>query len=724
MTLETPDRQNAEVLLTYVTEAPAWKPSYRVVVGGDGKVMLEGWAIVDNVSGEDWKGVLVGVGASSALAFRYDLWSVRRIDRDLLQGEEKFAIAPPTGVSPYAETGPAEELVSLAGDEVRDDAVASFSGSTSLENQYVVDGQSATGDTGVIQGVVTDSRTGEKLAGATVVAASPALTQTQTAITDDNGNYRIANLPPGNYVLTFYYADMTLERSGIKVDKNKIASVAQRIDQSKSGGETIKITARAPTIDVASTTTGVTIDKEYLLNSPTGHTFTNVVGTAAGAQSDGYSAPPPPPPVQQGDQKLAGIASKVVQSKRDVLIEAHGATAADASKRAEAVRNKLVDDGVPAARIHVKPEVGGDGIRVLAIAPGAPAGASAPPTARAQMPDTPVGESHFMAERPMNVRAGTSAMVAMVHSETTGGVVYLYDPISERGDGRYAFKAVRLDNPTNDTLEPGPVTVYGDGRFIGEGITEPVPPRAAVVVPFALDRQVVIEHVDNEKDRIAKLVTAQRGILTAEVQHRRSTRFTITSRLHEPTKVYLRHRLESGYALVEAPSTSTKVGDSQLFEVDLAPGETKYVTIAEATPMERRLDLGTDEAIGMLGVYVEDPEATPALKAQLEALLDTHKKGADLVEKIATLREELAEYKAREGELHAQLVTLKLVKTGGDLMTALRQKLVETSNAVQKTTVAIVDAQEQVMLTKVKFENQLADLHLDDALKTPLARGR
>src|SRR4026209_1769199 len=75
MTLETADKQYAEVLLTYVTESPAWKPSYRVVVGGDNKVMLEGWAIVDNVSGEDWKGVLVGVGASSALSFRYDLWS-------------------------------------------------------------------------------------------------------------------------------------------------------------------------------------------------------------------------------------------------------------------------------------------------------------------------------------------------------------------------------------------------------------------------------------------------------------------------------------------------------------------------------------------------------------------------------------------------------------------------------------------------------------------------
>nr|HPH68514.1 hypothetical protein [Kofleriaceae bacterium] len=69
MKLQLPSDAPTNVLLTYVTEAPAWKPSYRVVVGDKGKVMLEGWAIVDNTSGEDWKGVLVGVGSSSALSF-------------------------------------------------------------------------------------------------------------------------------------------------------------------------------------------------------------------------------------------------------------------------------------------------------------------------------------------------------------------------------------------------------------------------------------------------------------------------------------------------------------------------------------------------------------------------------------------------------------------------------------------------------------------------------
>jgi hypothetical protein len=375
---------------------------------------------------------------------------------------------------------------------------------------------------------------------------------------------------------------------------------------------------------------------------------------------------------------------------------------------------------VPAARIHVAPHVGTDEaprVRVLAVAPGAQPPPSAPPTARAHAPgdDDPVGESHFMADRPMNVRTGTSAMVAMLRSETPGGIVYLYDPISDRGDQRFAFKAVRLSNPTTDTLEPGPVTVYGDGRFIGEGITEPVPPQASVVVPFALDKQVVVSSNSNELETIAKLVTAERGILTAELQRRRETRFTVTSRLPAPSKVYIRHRLETGWTIVQAPPRSMRVGDSQLYEVDLGPNETKYVTLAEATPVQRTIDLSSEAALGMMQVYIEEPGASPQLKEQIAAVLASHRAAAELTDRISTLHDQLAQYRTRSGELHAQLVTLKLVHTSGDLMAALHAKLVDTQERMQKATLAIVDAQEQLMLARVKLQNQLADLHLSDA---------
>lgn len=731
MTLETAGVRHADVLLTYVTEAPAWKPSYRVVVGANNRVMLEGWAIVDNTTTEDWKGVLIGVGASSALAFRYDLWSVRAIDRDLLAGEDRFAIAPPTGISPYAEGAGTEELANLDADEVRADAKGdklgvALSGSTSLENRYVVDGaNTSTGSVPQgVRGVVRDSKTGEPLIGVTVMAAG-ANNTSQAAITDETGAYTLT-LEPGSYTLGFYYGDVTVERKGVKVSTRQVAKLDQKLAGQSFGGEVVTITGRAPSIDPTSTTQGITVDRMYSKDIPTGRTFESVLrsapGVAAGSSGETYR---PPPPVKQGDEKLKSIVAKIMKDKKDVVIETRGlpGTEKEAAARAQAVKNKLVDDGVPASRIHVVPKLGpdeGTGVRVLAVAPQQPGDqGKAPPTAQTRDlgGDTPVGESHFMADRPMTVRAGTSAMVAMVHGETTGGVVYLYDPISDRGDQRFAFKAVRLENPTTDTLEPGPVTVYGDGRFIGEGITEPVPPKASVLVPFALDKQVVVSRAGAEDDRIAKLVTLQRGILTAEVQHRRKTTFTITSRLATPAKVYLRHRLAEGWTLTDAPSKFTKVGDSQLFEVALAAGETAKVAIGEATPVTRSFELASPEALGMMKVFIDEPDASPQLKTQVAAMLATHRSSADLIDKIATLREQAGEYRARAGELHAQLVTLKAVRTGGELMSSLRGKLAETEDKIQKITISLVDTQEQLMLARVKFQNQLAELRVEDATR-------
>ena len=163
----------------------------------------------------------------------------------------------------------------------------------------------------------------------------------------------------------------------------------------------------------------------------------------------------------------ASVRAAIEANRGVVVIEVHGAPAnAQAiAARGQAVKNQLVDDGIPATRIHVVPRLApgeAERVRVLAIAPGAKLAEAraAGPSAPRSGSDAPVGESHFFADRPMTVAAGSSAMVAMVHEETAGGVVYYYDPISERGDQRFAFKAVRLDNPTKDTLEPGPVTVY------------------------------------------------------------------------------------------------------------------------------------------------------------------------------------------------------------------------------------------------------------------------
>ena len=89
-------KKSHDLAVSYVVAAPMWKPTYRVVLPeqGKGKALLQGWAVVDNTSGEDWTDVSLGLTSGEPIAFRYDLHTPRTIERsDLTEaGVSKRAV--------------------------------------------------------------------------------------------------------------------------------------------------------------------------------------------------------------------------------------------------------------------------------------------------------------------------------------------------------------------------------------------------------------------------------------------------------------------------------------------------------------------------------------------------------------------------------------------------------------------------------------------------------
>ena len=139
--------------------------------------------------------------------------------------------------------------------------------------------------TGAIGGQVTDQKTGEALAGVTIVVTSGQASQ--TTITEEDGTYKITDLTPGDYLVTFFYGDVTIERPGIGVGVQKTTGLYQKINTQSAVTETIVINDKPPAIDPTSTSQGITIDQQYTKNIPVpGRTFASALGAAAGSQGD------------------------------------------------------------------------------------------------------------------------------------------------------------------------------------------------------------------------------------------------------------------------------------------------------------------------------------------------------------------------------------------------------------------------------------------------------
>jgi len=124
-----------------------------------------------------------------------------------------------------------------------------------------------------IAGIVKDA-SGAVLPGVTVEAASPVLIEkVRSAITDGTGQYRIVNLLPGTYTVTFTLPGFsTVRREDIELTGSFTASVNADL---KVGGvaETITVTGETPIVDTQSVRRQTTISNELMTAIPTARSW-------------------------------------------------------------------------------------------------------------------------------------------------------------------------------------------------------------------------------------------------------------------------------------------------------------------------------------------------------------------------------------------------------------------------------------------------------------------
>lgn len=78
----------------YMTPMPVWKSSYRLIFPETGKPVLEGWAIVDNTSGEDWKGVSLALVSGKPVSFVTNIYPPVNVDRPFVELPGIESVAP------------------------------------------------------------------------------------------------------------------------------------------------------------------------------------------------------------------------------------------------------------------------------------------------------------------------------------------------------------------------------------------------------------------------------------------------------------------------------------------------------------------------------------------------------------------------------------------------------------------------------------------------------
>ncbi len=134
--------------------------------------------------------------------------------------------------------------------------------------------------TGEITGTVSSSD-GLTLPGATVTARGAALQGARSTTTDQNGNFVLRALPPGDYEITFEMSGLSPRTEKVTVELGRLSTVNAKLNLA-GVTEALTVTAESPTATLTSPSIGANYDAREIQTLPTGRTPALIAELAPG----------------------------------------------------------------------------------------------------------------------------------------------------------------------------------------------------------------------------------------------------------------------------------------------------------------------------------------------------------------------------------------------------------------------------------------------------------
>src|SRR5438067_4293094 len=185
MALTASGSGDRDVFVSYISEVPIWKSTYRIIFPdkpGE-KPLLQGWAIVDNTIGEDWKDVQLSLVAGAPQSF------VQNISQPFYTRRPVIALPESVMLTPQSHEASLQVAEPIP---------------TSGLGGYVSGGTAgalrAGGVLSSLQGVVKDPA-GAVIPGARVTVRNEETGASQVTTTDSRGHYSFSNVQAGNSAL-------------------------------------------------------------------------------------------------------------------------------------------------------------------------------------------------------------------------------------------------------------------------------------------------------------------------------------------------------------------------------------------------------------------------------------------------------------------------------------------------------------------------------------------
>lgn len=326
------------------------------------------------------------------------------------------------------------------------------------------------------------------------------------------------------------------------------------------------------------------------------------------------------------------------------------------------------------------------------------------------------GMTRFDLTERVSVPNGSSTMVAILNREVEAEETFLFKPGGAgMGYDMNPYRVVRFKNSSPFVLEPGPLSIYAGGSFVGEGITDTVGTGTSATVPFAVEPSILVTSSSKYKGDEMRLIRIVRGVLEVEQFSRTETTWSVRGpRQDKSWKVLVRHnQAGSNYELVERPTDTEDLPGAYLVPVVVPKGKTESeITLVEQTPSRTTMSIWDGRAVKLMEKLLVSGEVTPEMRKKLQPIVDRRTAIGRIDTEIDGLKRQQVELDQRARQTRENLEAIKKDPAASTLRKKLSTRLDEFTKDGDKIGRKIVELQSQRLEKKIELEDLLQDLDL------------
>jgi len=329
------------------------------------------------------------------------------------------------------------------------------------------------------------------------------------------------------------------------------------------------------------------------------------------------------------------------------------------------------------------------------------------------------GTTHYDLPFPVDIPNKSATMVLLLAKPVPGESIFLFAPdggVPESGS--HPFRVVRFTNDTKGLLERGPIAVFENGAFLGQGMVDPLPMGATATVPFALERSLAVESARNENEQGARLAQIEAGRLEIERDWVTHTKYTVKNGADADAKVLVKHARLYNTRLADPPKgTEDNTGTgTALVPVEVPKHATKVLDVDERRVMRRRVDWLDALADDAVKAYLADPRADQSVVAPLRAAWEARGKLRGTLDERDKLSAERVQLEAQIEQLDRSIKAIEKNRLADQLRKDLTERLAKASARMDEITKRTIVLDMQISEQSIRFRDLITPIKMTKPL--------